>query len=116
MQVHLGRIRETQHYTNWLYESPKPWHEQRTVNLLYPGKDVPIVSEGLVLVDMKWASDWKESVVEAEAAEQAAAKEKTAAAALKMNSFFPARKPFYRSLWECVCKDSETKKIAMVWS
>ena len=41
----------------------------------------PIVPEGLVLVDMKWASDWKEAVAEAEAAEQAAAEEKAAAAA-----------------------------------
>ena len=42
---------------------------------------VPHVSEGLVLVEMKWASDWKEAV--AEATEQAAAEEKAAAAMKK---------------------------------
>ena len=61
------------------------------LNLLYPRKDVaemvivfcvsPIVPEGLVLVEMKWASDWKEAV--AEAAEQAAAAQEKAAAAVK---------------------------------
>ena len=57
------------------------------LNLLYLRKDVaetvivscvsPIVPDGLVLVDMKWASDWKEAV--AEIAQQAAAEEKAAA-------------------------------------
>ena len=44
--------------------------------------------------------------IEAEAAEEKAA--------MKMNSFLPARKPFWRSLWGCVCKDSETKKMVIV--
>ena len=57
------------------------------LNLLHPRKDVaemvivfcvsPIVSWGFGVVDMKWA------VAEAEAAEQAAAKEKAAAAMKK---------------------------------
>ena len=61
------------------------------LNLLYLRKDVaemvivscvsPIVPDGLVLVDMKWASDWKEAV--AEIAQQAAAEEKAAAAMKK---------------------------------
>ena len=84
-QIHWTEETDTnetreQHISNWL-------------NLLYPRKDMaemvivfrvsPIVPEGLVLVDMKWASDWKEAVAEAEAAEQAAAEEKAAAAAMK---------------------------------
>ena len=62
----------------------RPKHMSNGLNLLYPRKDVaemvivfcvsPIVPEGLVLVEMKWASDWKEGV--AETAEQAAAEEK----------------------------------------
>ena len=44
---------------------------------------VPHRSWGFGVVDMTWASDWKEAVAEAEAAEQAAAKEKTAAAMKK---------------------------------
>ena len=46
--------------------------------------------------------------IEAEAAEEKAA--------MKMNSFLLARKPFWRSLWGCVCKDSETKKMVIVRS
>ena len=63
------------------------------LNLLHPRKDMaemvivfcvsPIVPEGLVLWDMKWASDWKEAVAKAEAAEQAATEEKAAAAMKK---------------------------------
>ena len=52
-------------------------------------------------------SKWLKKI-EAEAAE-----EKTA---MKMNSFLPARKPFWRSLWGCVCKDSEAKKMVIVRS
>ena len=66
-------------------------YEQRTKPIVSAKKDVaemvivfcvsPIVPEGLVLVEMKWASDWKEAV--AEAAEQAAAAQEKAAAAVK---------------------------------
>ena len=54
----------------------------------------------------KWLK--KNEKIEAEAAEEKAA--------MKMNSFLLARKPFWRSLWGCVCKDSETKKMVIVRS
>ena len=44
---------------------------------------VPHRSWGFGVVDMKWASDWKEAVAKAEAAEQAATEEKAAAAMKK---------------------------------
>ena len=44
---------------------------------------VPHRSWGFGVVDMKWASDWKEAVAKADAAEQAATEEKAAAAMKK---------------------------------
>ena len=51
---------------------------------------VPHRSWGFGVVGMKWASDWKEEVAKAEAAEQAATEEK-AAAAMKKEWFLPSK-------------------------
>ena len=76
---------------------------------------VPHRSWGFGVVDMKWASDWKEAVAKAEAAEQAATEEK--AAAMKKEWFLTSQEVILElSLWGCVCKDSETKKMVIVQS
>ena len=51
---------------------------------------VPDRSWGFGVVDMKWASNWKEEVAKAEAAEQAATEEK-AAAAMKKEWFLTSK-------------------------
>ena len=64
--------------------------------------------------DQRLRRVWNEQVIKKIEAE--AAEEEEVAAAMKMNRFLPARKPFWRSLWWCVCKDSETKKTVIVRS
>ena len=74
---------------------------------------VPHRSWGFGVVDMKWASDWKEEVAKAEAAEQAATEEKAAAAMKK--EWFLTSKEVVLELSLCGDVSARTEKLRK-WS
>ena len=97
------------------------------LNLLHPRKDmaemvivflcVPHRSWGFGVVDMKWASDWKEEVAKSRSSRTSSNRRKSSSSHEKgMVSYQQGSRFRALSLWGCVCKDWETKKMVIVQS